>query len=104
MFETEVPFEEMPLIIGAGQYAEFSGVASLETDSLEHDYGFQCVAIELHGSVVGSYMDKRTVRIHANCDDEFLVALFKKLAAVIENDAWVQEQFYAELNDVREVA
>lgn len=104
MFDTEYTFEELALTIGNVEVALFDGVAHLAGEVGPHDYGFECVEIELNGNAIGNYADKRTLRIHAKSEDPFLRMLFHKLKDQIEADKSAEAHFYAELEDYRSAA
>ena len=101
MFDTEYPFDELPLLVGTTEIAVCSGTAHLEGETGPHDYGFVVTGIALDGNVIGDYRDKRTIRISRRSDDPFCVLLFEQLARRIEADSSACEFFHGALRDHR---
>lgn len=93
MFSTEYPFDEIPLAIGQIEIANCSGTALLEGENGAHDYGFSVACIELHGNLVGSYRDKRTVSLELG-KTMFEMLIFNQIKDQIENDKAAKDHFY----------
>ena len=104
MLDTEYFFEELPVAVGETEIALCTGTALLEGETGVHDYGFSVAGIVLEGNLVGSYRDKRTVRLTRNSNDPFCALLFQRLADRIEADRAAADHFYLAMRELREPA
>lgn len=100
MFDHTHEFE-IELTIGTTEVSTFCGEASLLHDT---GTGFIVGGIELLGTLVGDFTDKRSIIINAKSDDPFMVALFNKLADQIQQDTDAQEAFEMAMEEYAQAA
>ena len=97
-FDTTYEFEELPCVIGDGEYALFNGTAHLQEDKLgDTSYSFIVTAIELSGNERGNYGEGRSVTLIERHDDLFCRLLFERLSIELYGSKDCQELFAAEL-------
>lgn len=104
-FSTQYEFEELPCVIGDGEYARYDGVAHLEHECLgDTSYGYIVTAIELTGNERGNYREGRTVVITEKHDDPFCRLLFERLSIELYGSKCCQDTFDEELAIARREA
>lgn len=87
MYDCEIDFVELPLVIGGKTYATFDGTANFENDP---GYDPICTSI-----TITSPEDRlESITVHDKCDDPFLKILFERLRNKVYKDSVLRE--YAE--------